>query len=198
MKLIKRYANRRLYDSDTSKTITLDEIAEYLRSGEEIKVVDNISGEDITSKVLGQTFLRIQEPKGNEPLVNYILTALIRESGGGFVNLVKKLAFAGIGMAGMPAKDRESLFNAIVQLDNISEQNHNVLESLASQGQQEADKIVQSVRTKFDEVTKHVQGSLLAALDPNSRKKKIQELTKQVEELTAKVEQLQGNEVRTE
>ncbi|RME88538.1 MAG: polyhydroxyalkanoate biosynthesis repressor PhaR, partial [Candidatus Hydrogenedentota bacterium] len=163
MKLIKRYANRRLYDSDTSKTITLEEIAEYLRQGEEIKVIDNISGEDITSKVLGQTFLKLQEPKGNEPLINYILTALIRESGEGFINLVKKLAYAGIGMAGISPEERESIFNAIVQLDKIqldqiSETNENLLEKLAEQGQKEADKFLKGIKEKFDEVTQHIQG----------------------------------------
>ncbi|HNL11066.1 MAG TPA: polyhydroxyalkanoate synthesis regulator DNA-binding domain-containing protein, partial [Turneriella sp.] len=58
MKLIKRYANRRLYDPETSRTITLDEVAQYVRDGIDIKVVDNTNGEDITRKVLGQTFLK--------------------------------------------------------------------------------------------------------------------------------------------
>ena len=62
MRIIKRYANRRLYDSETSRTITLDEVAKFIKDGEAIKVIDNISGENITNKVLGQAFLKIHEP----------------------------------------------------------------------------------------------------------------------------------------
>lgn len=56
MKLLKRYANRRLYDPETSKTITLEDVAEMIIKGEEIRVIDNMSGSDITPKILGQTF----------------------------------------------------------------------------------------------------------------------------------------------
>lgn len=52
--LIKRYANRKLYNTQTSRYITLKGIAELLDAGEEVRVVDNESGEDITSVALSQ------------------------------------------------------------------------------------------------------------------------------------------------
>jgi len=52
--LIKRYANRKLYNTQTSRYITLKGIAELLDAGEEIRVVDNETGEDITSVALSQ------------------------------------------------------------------------------------------------------------------------------------------------
>ncbi len=52
--LIKRYANRKLYNTQTSRYITLKGIAELLEAGEEVRVVDNETGEDITSVALSQ------------------------------------------------------------------------------------------------------------------------------------------------
>jgi polyhydroxyalkanoate synthesis repressor PhaR len=52
--LIKRYANRKLYNTDASRYITLKGIAELLDTGEEVRVVDNETGEDITSVALSQ------------------------------------------------------------------------------------------------------------------------------------------------
>jgi hypothetical protein len=53
-KVIKRYTNRKLYDTVESRYVTLDEIAEMIKGGQEVKVVDNRSKEDLTSVTLAQ------------------------------------------------------------------------------------------------------------------------------------------------
>jgi polyhydroxyalkanoate synthesis repressor PhaR len=55
--LIKKYANRKLYDTRTSRYITLEGIAELVRSGHEIKVVDRDNGNDLTQLTLSQLVL---------------------------------------------------------------------------------------------------------------------------------------------
>ena len=52
--LIKRYANRKLYNTESSRYITLKGIAELIEGGEEVRVIDNETGEDITSIALSQ------------------------------------------------------------------------------------------------------------------------------------------------
>jgi polyhydroxyalkanoate synthesis repressor PhaR len=52
--MLKRYANRKLYDPQKSRYVTLDEVAEMIRSGQEIVVTDVATGEDLTSVVLAQ------------------------------------------------------------------------------------------------------------------------------------------------
>lgn len=52
--LLKRYANRKLYDPQESRYVTLDEVAEMIRRGQEIAVTDVATGEDLTSVVLAQ------------------------------------------------------------------------------------------------------------------------------------------------
>ena len=55
--VIKRYSNRKLYDTQESRYVTLEEIEEMIRSGKEIQVVDAASGEDLTSVTLSQIIL---------------------------------------------------------------------------------------------------------------------------------------------
>ena len=55
--VIKRYSNRKLYDTQESRYVTLEEIEEMIRTGREIAVVDAATGEDLTSVTLAQIIL---------------------------------------------------------------------------------------------------------------------------------------------
>ena len=66
--VIKRYSNRKLYDTQESRYVTLDEIEEMIRAGKEISVVDAASGEDLTSVTLTQIILENERThRGNLP-----------------------------------------------------------------------------------------------------------------------------------
>jgi polyhydroxyalkanoate synthesis repressor PhaR len=58
VRLIKRYANRKLYDTSDSRYVKLDEIAEFLDGGEEFRIIDNETKEDITRITLAQILVR--------------------------------------------------------------------------------------------------------------------------------------------
>ena len=69
---IKKYANRRLYDTESSSYITLDRLAEMVREGREFEVVDAKTGEDITRQVLTQIIVD-EEARGSTMLpVNFL------------------------------------------------------------------------------------------------------------------------------
>lgn len=61
-RVIKRYANRKLYDTQRSRYVTLDQIADMIRAGQDVKIVDNNSKEDLTSITLAQIIFE-QEKK---------------------------------------------------------------------------------------------------------------------------------------
>ena len=63
---IKKYANRRLYDTESSAYITLDRLAAMVREGREFEVVDAKTGEDITRQVLTQIIVD-EEARGGRP-----------------------------------------------------------------------------------------------------------------------------------
>src|SRR5689334_13439852 len=53
-RIIKRYANRKLYDTEHSRYVTLDQISEMIRHGDDVKIVDNKTKEDLTTVTLAQ------------------------------------------------------------------------------------------------------------------------------------------------
>jgi polyhydroxyalkanoate synthesis repressor PhaR len=61
--VIKRYSNRKLYDPQTSRYVTLEELAEMIRAGQEIAVVDVATGENLTSVVLAQIILEKEKQR---------------------------------------------------------------------------------------------------------------------------------------
>ena len=75
--LIKRYASRRLYNTETSDYVTLEDIATFIREGREVQIVDLKSGDDLTRQYLLQIIAE-HESRGESVLGVDILTDLVR------------------------------------------------------------------------------------------------------------------------
>ena len=75
--LIKRYASRRLYNTETSDYVTLDDIARFIRAGREVQIIDLKSGDDLTRQYLLQIIAE-HESKGESVLPINVLTDLVR------------------------------------------------------------------------------------------------------------------------
>ncbi len=76
MRTIKRYSNRKLYDTEGKRYITLEGIAELIRQGEDVAVIENDTGEDLTAVTLSQIIFEQQKRGSHAPLG--FLTNLIR------------------------------------------------------------------------------------------------------------------------
>ena len=76
-RLIRKYSNRRLYDSVGSRHVTLEDLRQLIVAGEKIKVVDDKSGEDLTRSVLLQIIAE-QEQFGSPALGSELLELIIR------------------------------------------------------------------------------------------------------------------------
>jgi polyhydroxyalkanoate synthesis repressor PhaR len=76
-RVIKKYANRRLYDATGSRHVTLDDIRKMIASGEKVKVVDDKSGDDLTRSVMLQVISE-QEQFGTPVLSTELLESIIR------------------------------------------------------------------------------------------------------------------------
>jgi polyhydroxyalkanoate synthesis repressor PhaR len=79
-RVIKRYGNRKLYDTHESRYVTLDDIAAYVKAGEELRVVDNDSGDDLTAVTFAQIILE-EERKQNGLLPLPVLRKIIAHGG---------------------------------------------------------------------------------------------------------------------
>ena len=75
--IVKKYPNRRLYDTQTSAYITLEELCQRVKTGEEFKVVDAKTNQDLTNQILTQIILE-QEIKGASLLPTEFLRSAIR------------------------------------------------------------------------------------------------------------------------
>jgi polyhydroxyalkanoate synthesis repressor PhaR len=75
--LIKRYASRRLYNTETSDYVTLEDIAGFIRDGREVKIVDLKSGDELTRQYLLQIIAE-HESRGESVLPIDVLTDLVR------------------------------------------------------------------------------------------------------------------------
>jgi polyhydroxyalkanoate synthesis repressor PhaR len=91
MLVIKRYPNRKLYDTEAKQYITLDGIADLIRQGREVQVVDHTSGEDLTALVLTQIIFE-QEKKQSGFLPRAVLTSLVQAGGNTLSALRRSLA----------------------------------------------------------------------------------------------------------
>ncbi len=80
MPLIKRYSNRKLYDTVSKRYVTLEDVAQFIRQGEDVKVVDHVTGEDLTSLTLFQVIFE-EEKKIGGLLPKLFLSRLIRTGG---------------------------------------------------------------------------------------------------------------------
>lgn len=95
--LIKRYASRRLYNTETSDYVTLDDIAGFIREGREVQIVDLKTGDDLTRQYLLQIIAE-HESKGESVLPVDVLTDLVRSYMGGNASIVPQFLAASFDM----------------------------------------------------------------------------------------------------
>ena len=135
--VIKKYANRRLYNTDSSSYITLDTLAVMVSHGRDFVVYDARSGEDITRSVLTQIIVE-EEAKGKAALPTSFLRQLIGFYGGAFPGLVPR--YVEQTMSGF-ARQQEQVRSAVQQtmdslmppgLEEIGRQNLAMMERAMS------------------------------------------------------------------
>jgi len=182
MKIIKRYANRKLYDTSTSKTVTLNEIAQMVKDGDEIKVIDSSEeGVDITHRVLAQIFIQENWDTKQAFLQKYLLEGLIKEGGDKFGELIKKMLLAGVGMASLTQEKMENLVNELIKRGELAED--------------EKAKFVKTLIGKMEQGSNNLKTMFEKAVSGNGDKKEqkeytLEELNTKIEELTKAIEEL--------
>ena len=86
--LIKRYANRKMYNTETSRYITLKGIAALIEEGKEVRVIDKETGEDITSVALSQ--ILVDSERSNTTIPNSLFSQLIGRGGDALYDTLRR------------------------------------------------------------------------------------------------------------
>ena len=86
--VVKSYSNRKLYVTHTRRYVTLDVIAELLRRGDEVRVVDRTTGQDITAVTLSQILLDMERNRSG-PIPEPLLVDLVKERGEQLIGMLR-------------------------------------------------------------------------------------------------------------
>jgi polyhydroxyalkanoate synthesis repressor PhaR len=116
--VIKRYPNRKLYNTTTKRYITLEEIASLIRQGQEIVVIDHASSQDLTAVTLSQVILE-QQRKQEGFVPEAVLAALVRAGGDTLATLRRTLA-APLNLARQVDEEIERRLSALVGEGKLS------------------------------------------------------------------------------
>ncbi|MFY9942929.1 MAG: polyhydroxyalkanoate synthesis regulator DNA-binding domain-containing protein [Desulfobacterales bacterium] len=120
MHQIKKYANRKLYDTTEKRYISLAEIGELVRGGDEVCIVDNATGEDLTSVILAQLLARDRRETVEEMSPGF-LAQLIRKGGGTLSGYARKSASFWHHTITMAEDEVEKLIGLLVKDREITE-----------------------------------------------------------------------------
>jgi polyhydroxyalkanoate synthesis repressor PhaR len=123
MKLIKRYKNRRLYDTETSRTITLEDLSRMLKKGKEVKVIDTASGEDITLSVLGRVMVVELSKWGEIKESKELLRSIIFLGGEKSMSILKNTILASIGVIQVTKAKAEKVIDDLIKKGELDKSN---------------------------------------------------------------------------
>ncbi len=127
--LVKRYANRKLYNTDTSRYITLRGIQELIEEGREVRVIDNETGEDITSVALSQILVDSERSTGRH-VPGSVLQELISKGGDAlYTALRSRIDDAQEGMDELRRNVRKAMGQSEEQVSDWVEQSREEVES---------------------------------------------------------------------
>lgn len=120
MTIIKRYPNRKLYNTETKQYITLDGIASLIQDGDEVQIIDHTSGDDLTTLTLSQIIFE-QEKKQSGFLPKNVLTGLVRAGGDTLSSLGRSLV-APLGIMADVNKIIEKRISDLIRRGELAEE----------------------------------------------------------------------------
>jgi len=178
MKVIKRYQNRKLYDTEASTYVTLEDIAAMVKNGEDVKVVDNKSKKDLTAITLAQIIFEEQK-KHKDVLPLSALKRIIQSGGESIQDFIEKHIVPGLGSIQQTRDDVEKYVNSLISRGSLSsEEGRGLVKEFISSSQKSIDEI----QKRFDERIKFVL----------ERMRSYASLQKEVDDLEAKVAELEA------
>lgn len=189
MSVIKRYSNRKLYDTDSKRYVTLDDVAESIRKGEEVRVVDHVSGEDLTSVTMLQIIFEEQKRIGSL-LPGVFLTRLI-QAGGDTVSAVRS-RLAGFDPSKAVDDEIQRRVLALVETGQINAEEGLRISDLLVQPHAQSDVIHIPVHGEEDDQA-NVEEQPEAAAEDLPDPAVVEDMLRQIELLERELETLKGN-----
>lgn len=199
-RIIKRYANRKLYDTEHSRYVTLDQISEMIRNGDDVKIVDNKTKEDLTTVTLAQIIFE-EEKKQRSFLPLNAMRNIIQSGGEWFAEAQRRVQsiLPGKRKDGEepPPVDGEALPDAPAAVADEADAKKRSLAALREW--------VDHSKQRLDEWQKQVDSKVRGALEDiqqainpwASVNKDVKQLADRIAELEAKLRELEQHESKS-
>jgi len=171
--LIKRYANRKLYNTQTSRYITLKGIAELIEADEEVRVIDNETGEDITNVALSQ--ILVDNHRSNSDVSGTLLSELISRGGDALYGALRR----GVG-------------DASESLGELQESVRRIVKNREGEASKVSDWIAVAT-PDFDQIVQNAMERVLKLLDL-PRRSDIEALSQNLQRVADAIESLERAE----
>ncbi|MBI5366838.1 MAG: phasin family protein [Planctomycetes bacterium] len=184
--LIKRYPNRKLYDTVAKRYVTLEQIEEHVRAGRDVRVIDHESGGDITNVTLSNILVE-REKKQESALPRALFTDIIQKSSRTIVDYARKLAGGWFGSSeGSLGTELDEMLTRMQQAGELGKESVDRLRHA----------ITEQIHVNWDRIegliTARVQ-STFARLDlPNAGE--VRRLTHLIEQIEARIAEVEGAE----
>jgi len=194
-RIIKRYANRKLYDTEHSRYVTLDQISEMIRNGDDVKIVDNKTKEDLTTVTLAQIIFE-EEKKQRSFLPLGAMRNIIQSGGQWFAEAQRRVQSILPGKRGEDGEAEHDEPPATVEEGEAADKKR----SLAALREW-----VDHSRSRLEEWQKEVDGKIRGAIEGIQHsinpwagvQKDVRTLADRIEELEAKLSELEQHENKT-
>jgi polyhydroxyalkanoate synthesis repressor PhaR len=181
-KLIKKYKNRQLYDTETGNSVTFEDLARGIQAGEEYLVIDNDSEKDITLQTYAQVLY--EQIKAGNNVRNYdeIIRQIALKGGNLSMGVLKKTVLAGIGALNLSRKRATEIVEELIKQGELAEgQKAKAVKELMDKGEVRAIEITKQVEEQVKKAVSKIKG-------PN---KEFEKLKQEIAELKAKIKEME-------
>jgi polyhydroxyalkanoate synthesis repressor PhaR len=192
-RIIKRYANRKLYDTEHSRYVTLDQISEMIRNGDDVKIVDNKTKEDLTTVTLAQIIFE-EEKKQRSFLPLGAMRNIIQSGGEWFAEAQRRVQSI---LPGKRGKDGEEVADPPPVEEDPTDEAAQKKKSLAALREW-----VDHSKHRLDEWQKQVDAKVRGTIESvqhtinplSAVHKDVKALTERIAELETKLRELEAHE----
>jgi polyhydroxyalkanoate synthesis repressor PhaR len=181
--IIKRYRNRKLYNTQTKRYITLDEIESLIKHQVDIKIIDNTSGRDITAATLSQIIFELEKTYSSFLPVN-LLVSLV-QTGGSRLEEIRRKVFESLNLSHHYDVEIERRVNILVERGDLTQEEGTLMLNKLLDTRFGQDELVESLETRI--LNYFVRQQIPSKND-------IEELVLRLESLTERVDAIRTDE----
>jgi polyhydroxyalkanoate synthesis repressor PhaR len=181
-RLIKKYKNRQLYDSEQGNSVTFEDLASGIQAGEDYQIIDNESGKDLSLQTYAQVLYEQIKAGKNVREYDEIIRQIALKGGNLSMGVLKKTVLAGIGALNLSRKRATEIVEELIKQGELAEgQKAKAVKELMDKGEVRAKEITKQVEEQVKKAVSKIKG-------PN---KEVERLRQEIDELKARIKEME-------